>query len=118
MSTFTLDDIRAAADAKYGSLDIPVEREGFDGGPERVVVRLLNPLRLPKEKRDKLAGLQAELENEDDERDITEKLGSAIRVIAQTEAQADALLAKIGHDAAQLAIVFERYTKQESAGEA
>lgn len=108
MSAFTLDDIRAAAEAKYGSTDIKLS-----SGNE---VRLLNPLRLPKEKRAALQGLQEAMEAEGSDQE--EELARAIHLIAATPAQADALLAEVDGDLALLATIFERYTEGAQVGEA
>ncbi|MEU9777267.1 phage tail assembly protein [Streptomyces sp. NPDC047968] len=71
MASYTLDDIRAAAEARYGSTDISL------GGH---IVRLLNPLRLSKANRDKLAALQDEINT--DSADQEEPLADAIRLVA------------------------------------
>ncbi|ONI83500.1 hypothetical protein ALI22I_33955 [Saccharothrix sp. ALI-22-I] len=109
MSSFSLDDIRAAADRKYGSTDIEVGD---------TVVRLLNPLRMPKAQRDKLIGIQKEMEVEGEEVDQVVVFQNAIRTIAQTATQANALIKAIGDDLGVLAEVFERYTEGQSVGEA
>lgn len=109
MSSFSLDDIRAAADAKYGSTDI----EFGD-----TVVHLLNPLRMPKAQRDKLVNIQKEMEGEGDEIDQVAVFQNAIRTVAQTAAQANALIKAVGDDLGVLAEVFERYTEGQQVGEA
>jgi hypothetical protein len=110
MSSYTLDDIRAAADAKYSSTDITVGS---------TVVKMLNPLRLTKEARAELLAIQSELDSDsDDAPDQTEGLTKAIRVVCETPAQADALLGAIGDDLATLAQVFETYGKNAQVGEA
>lgn len=109
MSSYTLDDIRAAAEAKYGSTDIAVGE---------TTVRLLNPLRLSKEKRAALTSMQEDNDNQDDA-DAQEKyLSDAIRLVAENEHQANVLLAAIGDDLALLAQIFETYTKSTELGEA
>lgn len=109
----TLDDIRAAAEAKYGSFDIEVDGQA---------VRLLNPLRLSKPNRDALLAIQRQLDVEDPEAamvvDQEALLSQAITTIAATPAQAEALLTAIGGDLAVLAEVFEGYLKGTQAGEA
>lgn len=109
-AAYTLDNIRAAAEAKYGSTDIDI-----DG----TVVRLLNPLRLPKERRDILTSLQGELNSEDIDIDAEmDKLRQALVVVAETPAQATLLLDAIGDDLALLAQVFETYGEGTQVGEA
>lgn len=107
MATFSLDQIREAAEAKYGSTDIEL---GDD------VVRLLNPLRLSKDKRAKLTNLQAELENE--ESDQEQIMADAIVLVAENTAKGKALVKTIGGDLAVLAEIFELYGKSSQVGEA
>ncbi|WP_394615882.1 phage tail assembly protein [Lentzea sp. JNUCC 0626] len=112
MSSFSLDDIRAAADRKYGSTDITVED---------TTVRLLNPLRMKKAQRDKLIGVQKEMEAGTDEAEDVDQVAvfqQALRIVAQTPAQAKLLIDAIGDDLGVLAEVFERYTEGQSVGEA
>ena len=103
MANFTLDDIRKAADAKYGSTNI-------DG------TELVNPLRLTKEKRAALTGLQGKLDAED--ADQEEILAEALQLVSRTEAQGETLLAGIGGDLAVLVSVFEKYMEGAQVGEA
>ncbi len=107
MSTFTLDDIRAAADAKYGSTDI-------DLGDR--VVKLLNPLRLPKTNRNKLREVQDQLGAED--ADQEQLLADALALVAESPAAAKRLLTELGGDLGLLVEVFGRYTEGTQAGEA
>lgn len=113
MATFTLDDIRDAAEAKYGSTDIPVGD---------VLVRLLNPLRLTKEKRSALIGAQKDLEAQEGEDaadvDQVEVFQGILRLVAENEHQAEVLIAELGDDLAVLASVFELYSEGTQAGEA
>lgn len=113
MATFTLDDIREAAEAKYGSTDIPVGD---------VLVRLLNPLRLTKEKRSALMAAQKDLEAQEGEGvediDQVEVFQGILRLVAENEHQADVLIAELGDDLALLASVFEMYSAGTQAGEA
>ncbi|MFG2923882.1 phage tail assembly protein [Streptomyces sp. NPDC048305] len=108
MAQFSLDDIRAAADAKYSSTDITVD--------EKTTVHLLNPLRLPKEKRDKLVNLQDEMDK--DGSDQEQIIADAIRLVADHPKKAEALLAAVGGDLAVLAQIFETYGKGAQVGEA
>lgn len=107
MASYTLDDIRAAAEARYGSTDITLGEH---------VVRLLNPLRLSKARREELAALQDEINA--DGADQEELLAHAIRLVAESEAAANALLEEVGEDLAVLAQVFELYGRGTQAGEA
>jgi hypothetical protein len=111
MANFTLDDIRAAAEAKYGSTDITL--------PDGFVVRLLNPLRLPKDNRTALLALQeAEAEEGTQEKDQEEMLRESIRLVADTATGAERLIEHCGDDLTMLAIVFEKYGEGSQVGEA
>lgn len=103
-----LDDIRAAAEAKYGSLDIELS----DGK----TVRLLNPLRLPKEKRDAMVLLQENAKG--DGVDQVEVMTEMIRLAAETKGGADLLLKAAGGDLTVLAEIVAEYGKQTRVGEA
>lgn len=108
MSSFTLDQIRTAAEAKYGATEI----NDVNG----VNVRLLNPLRIQKDYRNELIGLQEQMEA--DGADQEALLSRAVRLIAETGAQADALLNEVGDDLAVLAEIFETYSAGTQLGEA
>ncbi|MFI0985022.1 phage tail assembly protein [Streptomyces exfoliatus] len=107
MASFSLDDIRSAAEHKYGSTDIVF---GDD------TVRLVNPLRLPKARRDALLALQEKMS--DDASDQAELLSGAIRTIAESEDTAEKLLVAVGGDLAVLAEIFAHYGENTQAGEA
>lgn len=114
-TTFTLDMIREATEAKYGSLDIPME----DGS----VVSLLNPLRLAKGKRDELMEVQKQLSSDEKDEDAPEvdQEATFVRIfelVAATEAQAGKLIAALEGDLAAMAVVFEKYGEDTQAGEA
>ncbi|MCC2278890.1 phage tail assembly protein [Streptomyces sp. ET3-23] len=107
MASFSLDDIRAAAEARYGSTDIELGDE---------TIRLLNPLRLPKATRTKLSQLQDSMGGDD--ADQEELLSEAIRLVAEHSKAADMLLTAVGGDLAVLAEIFDRYGRGTQAGEA
>ncbi|MFI5840546.1 phage tail assembly protein [Catenuloplanes sp. NPDC051500] len=107
-NAITLDDIRAAAERKYGSTDITIA--------EGEVVRLLNPLRLPKTRRDELSKLQDKLG--EDGADQAALLADAIRLVAESETRARKLLDAVGEDLAVLAQIFEAYSAGTRVGEA
>ncbi|MGI5530153.1 phage tail assembly protein [Streptomyces syringium] len=107
MASYSLDDIRAAAEARYGSTDITLGDE---------TVRLLNPLRLPKEKRLELSALQDRMGDEDADQEAL--LSEAIRLVADTPQSADRLLTAVNGDLGVLAELFERYGRGTQVGEA
>lgn len=111
--SITLDSIRAAADAKYGSFDI----ELTDGS----VTKLLNPLRLHEDARAELkvvSGLLANSTEDTESVDQVDLFQRAIRCVAETPAQAEALLTAVGRDLAILAEIFAGYGEGTQAGEA
>lgn len=107
MATFSLDDIRAAAEAKYGDTTI-------DLGDEKMV--LVNPLRLDKDKRKALTSIQERSEEEGaDEGDV---MREALRLATSTPAAAEKFIGIAGDDLTLLATVFESYTEGVQMGEA
>ncbi|KOG26821.1 phage tail assembly protein [Streptomyces viridochromogenes] len=107
MASFSLDDIRAAAERKYGSTDITFGED---------TARLVNPLRLSKTRRDALLAVQEKMGAED--ADQAELLADAIRTIAESEKAAEKLLDTVGGDLAVLAEIFAHYGESTQAGEA
>ncbi|WP_436739926.1 phage tail assembly protein [Streptomyces sp. BBFR102] len=108
MASFTLDDIRAAADAKYSSTDITVD--------EKTTARLLNPLRLSKEKREELQGIQDRMDA--DGVDQEELLAEAILIVVDHPKKGEALLKAVNGDLAVLAQIFNTYIEGAQVGEA
>jgi hypothetical protein len=111
-SAISLDSIRQAAEAKYGSTDIDINGQ---------VVRLLNPLRLSKEKRQALLDTQRQLDTDPEHAadvDQEELLSESIRLVAATPKQATALLDAVAGDLAVLAEIFAEYSKGAQVGEA
>jgi hypothetical protein len=107
LSTVTLDSIRAAAEAKYGSTDIDLGTR---------TVKLLNPLRMPKKQRTALVAVQEKLNA--DGADQEALLSEALALVAESPVAAKALLAAIGDDLAVLVEVFKHYSEGTQAGEA
>lgn len=102
-----LDDIREAAEAKYGSLDIEVGEK---------TVRLLNALRLSKKTRDQIAKVQEDLKA--DGADQEALMRELIRLMADTKANGDLLLKAVGDDLTLLAEIMAEYGKKTRVGEA
>lgn len=123
-NSFSLDDIRSAAEAKYGATVITLP-DGYD-------VRLLNPIRMRSDKRAELIRIQKQINDaapeegaEVDEDKAVEQsedqiklLADAIRTVCETNAMADRLLDQIGDDGGLLLTVFEKYNASEQVGEA
>lgn len=107
-STFSLDDIKKAAEKKYGSTEIDLGDEGK--------VSLVNVMRLPKERRDALLKIQDGMK--EDGADQEGGLKAILRLVAATEKQADKLLDAAGDDLAVLVTIFERYSAGTELGEA
>ena len=124
MATFSLDQIKAAADAKYGSLDIPLSDKQGD------VVRLLNPLRMSEAQRaelrviqDKLNDISASQEGEDEVsedavKEQTDLIAEMLLAVAENKTAGQKLLDALGGDLAMTMVVFEQYTEGTQAGEA
>lgn len=111
---FSLDDIKAAADKKYGSLIITLA-DGSD-------LELKNVLRLKKDKRDQVQALQARLAEEDDEEkdaeDQFEVLTDMLRAVATEPKLVDQFLNDIDNDLGVVATVFNEYVEGTQVGEA
>jgi len=127
MATFSLDQIKAAADAKYGSLDIPLSDKQGD------VVRLLNPLRMSEAQRSELRAIQDKLneisasqegDDEDSEpsedavKEQTDLIAEMLLAVAENKTAGQKLLDALGGDLAMTMVVFEQYTEGTQAGEA
>lgn len=108
MATFKLDDIRKAAEEKFGHTDIEL--------PEGRTVRLLNALQLPKEKRQALLALQDS--DDDAHKDQVDVFHDMIRVVARSEDEANALIDLAGDNVAFLVGIFDAYGKSTQLGEA
>lgn len=116
MAKFTLDDIKAAAERKYGALELDID------GHE---VRLLNPLKMSSENRKALIAKQEELNAQDEARENGEEvpevdqevvLDDMLKLIAATEGQAKHLIRHL--DLAEKATVFGMYQEHTELGEA
>jgi len=113
MSAVTLDSIRQAADAKYGSYDIEL--------PDGSVTRLVNPLRLGDKARAELKVVQknlSESSDADNDLDQVDLFEEAITVVAETKGQATRLLKLVNRDLALLAEIFSAYGENTQVGEA
>jgi len=108
--SMSLDAIRQAADAKYGSFDIDL--------PDGTVSKLLNPLRLSEAARTELMNVQSELSSDDASVSQVEVFERAITIVCATEGQAERLLSFVGGDLALLAEIFSNYGNGTQVGEA
>lgn len=113
MSEFTLDDITAAADRKFGPMVIP----DVPGGP----VTLLNPLRMSKDKRRELVRLQSNQDQGTDEEQLDaslDNLKQMVLLVAKTKAEGERLLKALGDDQGKLAALLNEYGDRSKLGEA
>jgi len=142
MATFTLDDIRDAADKQFASLDIPLSGDR--------ILRLRNPLRLTSEERAELTAVQtagskererikalaaeyrtaveaheADPENAPDpgtlnlpEVDQFGQLAKILTVVANDRTLCQELLNQLGGDVTLIATVVQQYNKVVEPGEA
>ena len=104
---FTLDALREVANTDYANTEVEVDGEN---------VVLLNPLQLPKEKREKLAEMQEAMEVEG--ADQVEVFGNVIRAVAEHDHLGEKLINAVGDNLALLVVIFNSYTKGTQAGEA
>ena len=108
MSTFSLDDIRAAADAKFGHTDIKLNDDE--------TLRLTNALQLPKAIRKELEGFQDRLD--EDGADTEEILSDVIRLVATDKKLADKYLTALDGNLALIVQTFSSYNEGTQMGEA
>lgn len=124
---FTLDDIVTAAEQKYAGLPVPVDAT--------TTVTLRPILTLPKGTRRQVTALQKALSRlqaaeeageevpdgpsgEDSTEQLVTNLQQTMRLVADSEHGADALLAKIGERDHVLLELWERYGNATQPGEA
>ena len=103
-SALTLDDIRGAADKKFGAFPIDIDEAG--------TIELVNPLRMTKERRDQLSELKA-----DDFDDIIDYFEASF-ALASSEAEAARIREALGEEPALYAVLFESYSSGVELGEA
>ncbi|WP_413800091.1 phage tail assembly protein [Streptomyces iranensis] len=104
MTRVTLDDIRRAAEAKYGDFDIAL--------PDGATVTLRSPLRMSAEDRALLGDIEQLAAAGD-----TEAITEALKIAAKTPEQGRRLLDAIGGDLAMAAVLFEQWAQAVSVGE-
>jgi hypothetical protein len=105
-----LEDIRAAAEKKYGSFPIELSEDS--------TVTLLNPLRLSKASRKKLLSFQETANDEDAEQDQEDMIEDMLRLVCESEKAGDLLIAAVDGDLAVMMSIFEEYQETVSLGEA
>lgn len=109
-TTFTLDKIREAAEAKFGATVIEFGPNPGD------TVELINPLRLKKAQRDVLSSMSERSEAEDS--DMAEIFEDALRAVASSRAAVERLIEAVDHDLPMLKEIFESYGEASQVGEA
>lgn len=122
-NTVTLDFIVQAAEKKFANLTITL--------PEVGDVVLVNAMQLPTEKRKELMASQKNLSEakaraeaaveageEIEDTDQVKELEDTLRIVIRGEGRADALISALDGNLAQLATVFEFYSKGTELGEA
>jgi hypothetical protein len=111
----TLDSIRKAADAAYGSYDIDLETK--NGKPVAgKTVRLLNALRISADKRKTLGDLKKNMGAED--ADQSAVLQEMILLVAEDPKKGQMLLDAVGDDLAMLVQIVKEYGEATQMGEA
>lgn len=111
----TLADIRAAAERKYGSYEIELDKGR--------VLTLRHALRLPDKERDELFALIQTVRSEggSEEQNFGVLVGAIrqmVRLIGDNTERADELIESIGDDLTVMMEIFEGYTEVAMPGEA
>jgi len=109
MANIQFDDIRQAAEEKYG----PYIIEGIPGGN----VTLLNAIRLPKSKRMRLVKLQS-MQAKEMVKEQDQLLRDMLQLVAATADDAQRLLAVVGDDSALMAELLNDYGQKAQSGNA
>jgi hypothetical protein len=104
MANFSLDDIRAAAEKKYGATVIDLGGE---------TITLLNPLRVSKENREELLALERE-----DDLDVEDSTKRALELMVKSPGDYKRLISHFGGDLGMLATIMETHTASAQVGEA
>ena len=99
--SFSLDDIKAAADAQYGHTEV-------------AGVILQNPMRLSKEQREEFSNMRDRLGEED----AADVLKGMLRMVAKEGTGVEGLIEQCGDDLALLMTIFTKYSEGTQAGEA
>lgn len=107
-NAFKLDDIRKAAEKKFGDTEIEVS--------DKLTVTLTNALRLPKEIRDQVVAAQEKFGT--DEHETSDVLAEILRLVAKDKKDVESLLDLVGDDLAFLMSIFDHYGKESELGEA
>ena len=105
MANFSLDDIRAAAEKKYGATVIDLD----DGAS----ITLLNPLRVSKENREELLALEKE-----EDLDVEDSTKRALELMVKSPGDYKRLITNFGDDLGMLATIMETHTASSQVGEA
>ncbi len=109
MSSVSLADIRAAADAKYGPFIIT----GIDGGD----VVFLNAIRLSKDARAAVTAKQAELNAAGADTDTDALIRELLTLLAEHAPDVDRLYTALGDDQALILQVLQDYAGSSQLGE-
>ena len=110
--TVTLDDIREAAEKRFGNMEIVLD--------ESTTVVLRNPLRLSKSEREELQGLQEglnEKENPTQEEQI-EMLVEILLLVSESKSATRRLVDHLEGDPTELMAIFGLYQDGMQVGEA
>lgn len=103
-STFTLDDIRAAADAKFG-------------GTVVAGVELRNFIRLDKAERAELKAYQ-ESKDDDNDDELFDRLSTLIRILAADKGAAEQLLNSLNRQEDLLVTIIDKYMTDQNGPKA
>jgi len=100
--SFSLDDIRAAAEAQYGHTEV-------------AGATLQNVMRLSREKRIEFSKMREKLDEAEDASDVLEEM---LRMVAVPGKAIDDLIEACAGDLGMLMTVFTRYSEGTQVGEA
>lgn len=103
------DDIRKAAEEKYTSFVVELNDKKLE---------MLSPIRLPKERRDELSKLFADMASDETDSDELEMIERVIKLVAKDNVTGRALVQAVNKDLAVAATLLAKYQEAVSLGEA
>lgn len=109
----TLDDIRSAAEKRYGDVEVPL--------PDGSTCVLRNALKLSDKERDEISTMQNKINSAKDDGESVDQrkfLEDMLVTLAATKAQGRKLVTQLGGDLTLLASMVHTYQESTQMGEA
>ena len=108
--TVTLDDIKEAAEKRFGNVEVPLD--------ESTVVVLRNPLRLSDEERAELVGMQDRANEAEESEDQSKYFEEMLLIVADSKTKARRLIDSFNGDLTEMVTLVQLYQEHTQMGEA